>query len=201
MSPRLPPGSPPGLPNFDDLARLLADSPLAPSPAEVQGLWCGLVVGRVPDARGRWLAELLPAAGAVAGQAATAVEPPGTAPVDLRRAELAAALDALATRTETALADGAMALELLLPAEERSLRERADAVLEWIRGLLYGLGLAGLAPERLSPAGREALTDLLEITRLDLDALSGDEADELALAEVIEFLRVAVMLLVEESDA
>jgi len=42
------------------------------------------------------------------------------------------------------------------------------------------------------------LGDFASITRLDLDDLEDSETNEEALAELTEFLRVAVMLLYEE---
>lgn len=163
-------------PDYAALAELLAASPLKPSPAESHGIYAGLMALGAPQARSRWLAELVPDQNAALGDA----------------------LRALAEATDAGLADPSMGFALLLPDEEQGLRERADALLDWIRGLLYGLGLAGLNAERLSPPAREALADLLEVTRMDLDDLADDDADELALAEIVEFVRVAVMLLQSE---
>ncbi|MET0094287.1 MAG: UPF0149 family protein, partial [Sedimenticola sp.] len=76
---------------------------------------------------------------------------------------------------------------------------RARGVSEWCEGFLYGMGVAGVDPEvRLSGETREALNDLIEITRMDVDVLEDDEEDEDALVEVGEFLWVAAMLVHEE---
>lgn len=87
----------------------------------------------------------------------------------------------------------------LLPADALPLAERADAMVEWTRGFLGGFGLAGADAQRLSEQGQEVLRDLAHIaaTQLTLDDSSGSavEEDETALMELLEFVRVAAMLL------
>ncbi len=182
-------------PNFDDLVQLLALSALSPSPSEAHGVYCGLLCAGAPDAQGRWLAELLPAASDDA------------APRDLSVEACRDSLTALASDTRRQMAGPDMGFDLLLPAEERSLPERAAAVHEWARGFLFGLGLAGVdatrtapapAPPGLSPPVREVIADFVELTRMDLDHLEDDEESEQALAEIIEFIRVAAMLVLED---
>jgi hypothetical protein len=200
-------------PDYDTLNRLLEASALSPSPAEAQGIYCGLVAASPPDAapdrlRERWLGELAPAAPRPAASAddhdadsPAPAEPPAPALSGARLEQVRTLLGDLADDTRAQLEGPAMGFELLLPDEGRSLRERASAAYEWTRGFLFGLGLAGLEPASLSAQGREAFDDLVEITRLDLDDLDDDETNEQALAEVIEFLRVAALLLHEEPTA
>ena len=168
--------------DFDAIGRLLAVSPLAPSPAEAHGIYCGLVAADADQPERRWLAELLPAA--------TDAEPSVT---DCR-----AALTELAERTRARIADAGIGFDLLLPPEERPLRERAGAVHDWARGFVFGLGLAGIDAARLSPETREVFDDLVELMRMDLDELEEDQANEQALTEVTEFIRVAALLVYED---
>ena len=112
---------------------------------------------------------------------------------------LRSALSELARWTEDAIAPPSVSFDLLLPAEERPLRERATAVYDWVRGLLFGLTLGGVERDGLEAEAREAFDDLVELTRLDLSAIEGGEEDEQALAEIIEFLRVAAMTIREGS--
>jgi hypothetical protein len=107
------------------------------------------------------------------------------------------ALSELARWTTDAIAPPSVSFDLLLPPEERPLRERATAVYDWVRGMLFGLTLGGLEREQLDAEAREAFDDLVELTRLDLSAIEGGEEDEQALAEIIEFLRVAAMTIRE----
>lgn len=93
------------------------------------------------------------------------------------------------------LEDDEFGFEPLLPGDERPLTERGDALVEWCRGFLGGIGLAGgAANAMLSENAAEILRDLgtIAASRFDYD---GDEGDEAALIEVLEFVRIGVLLL------
>lgn len=107
-------------------------------------------------------------------------------------------LDQLARQSEEALADPELVFEPLLPADDRPLSERADALVDWCRGFLGGFGLGG--PDvhgRLSDEGREILRDLGTIASSSLD-FGNEDDDEDALIEVHEFVRMGAMLLFTE---
>ena len=109
-----------------------------------------------------------------------------------------ALLDQLVHQSEAELADPELGFEPLLPADDRPLPERADALVDWCRGFLGGFGLGGTdAHGRLSEEGREILGDLSAIAASSLDFGSDDE-DEDALIEVHEFVRMGAMLLFTE---
>jgi uncharacterized protein YgfB (UPF0149 family) len=93
------------------------------------------------------------------------------------------------------LADPDLAFEPLLPASDTSLERRADALVEWCRGFLGGLGLAGVSRQHgLSAEGAEILRDFGTIAGTRFEYADSEE-DESALSEVIEFIRVGVLLL------
>ncbi|QSA96677.1 UPF0149 family protein [Methylococcus sp. EFPC2] len=102
-----------------------------------------------------------------------------------------ALLSDLCEQTRTQLADADYSFELLLPDEESELSERAEALGDWCRGFLYGVGFSRGNAEWPADAG-EVLRDLVEVTRLDFE-VSG-EADEQAYAEITEFVRMGVYL-------
>jgi hypothetical protein len=103
--------------------------------------------------------------------------------------------------TAEALADEDDAFAPLLPGEEASLGQRADAMVAWCRGFLGGVGLANpRARGALSEDAEEALSDLGRIAASELSVEEG-EADEEALAEVLEYVRVAALLLRDECAA
>ena len=102
----------------------------------------------------------------------------------------------LASRQQ--LGESATEFALLLPQDDEALQDRACALVQWCEGFLYGLGLAGIEERHLVDDAREALHDISEFTRLDLDALEEDETSEVALMELQEFLRVATMLIRED---
>ncbi|GAP66149.1 hypothetical protein MBSD_n1451 [Mizugakiibacter sediminis] len=99
------------------------------------------------------------------------------------------------------LEDPELGFAPLLPEDGRPLAERADALVEWCRGFLGGLGLAGAGAQRpLSDDGQEILRDLGTIAGSRF-SYGDDDEDENALAEVLEFVRVGVLLLYVELNA
>jgi uncharacterized protein YgfB (UPF0149 family) len=187
---------------YDELDRLLQLSPLSPSAAEAHGIFLGLLSGSqntssragAQTPKDRLLAELFPAV--VADAPRSAPEEAGGDAGNVERCQ--ALLADLATRTRSQSEGAEMEFHLLLPPEERPLRERAIAVHGWTRGFLFGLGLTGLDAAGLSAPAREAFDDLLEITRMDLDDLDDEQANEEALTEIVEFIRIAALMILEE---
>ncbi len=105
------------------------------------------------------------------------------------------ALQALYDETASALADPDDAFAPLLPDDESALGGRVDALVAWCRGFLGGLGLANIrARGALSDDAEEAMTDLARIGASDL-ATDESESDEDAYVEVLEFVRIAALLL------
>lgn len=92
------------------------------------------------------------------------------------------------------LDDPDLGFEPLLPAADAPVERRAEALVEWCRGFLGGVGLAGTSRTLLSGDANEVLADLGRIgaSRFDYD---NAEEDESALSEVLEFVRVGVLLL------
>jgi len=174
---------------YQRLAPCLSASALAPSPAEAHGMLCGLICAGHPQAEGVWLAEVEP------------VFPRGDLLAEAATRQCLADLNDLAKRTRAGIEGPELGLRVLLPTEEAPLRERAEAVYDWCRGFLYALGLAGVGERDLSGDTREVFRDLSDITRLDLGDLDEGEENEAALAEIVEFLRVAAMLFHEERVA
>ena len=171
--------------DFEYIERRLDAAHVLSSPAEAQGLLCGLLCPSGHDVRRQWIGELLDdeAAAASAGDARDA-------------------LAGLYTGTLSSLEDPGFAFSPLLPDAKRPIAERWRALTEWCQGFLYGLGLAGVNLEKaLREQGREALKDLTEITRMDADAAGEDEEHEEALAELEEFVKVAVLLIYEDLAA
>jgi len=107
------------------------------------------------------------------------------------------ALDRLGRASAAQLDDRSFGFELLLPASDASLSVRSGALFEWCRGFLGGFGLAAGQQPPLSDEGREALADLARLAAASPqdDGDEDDEDDEEALAEIEEFVRVAVLLI------
>ena len=69
---------------------------------------------------------------------------------------------------------------------------------DWCSGFLYGFGSAGDNVEsRLSKDALEVLSDFSEVTRLRSDG-EESESSEADYSEIVEYMRVGVMLIFEE---
>lgn len=97
------------------------------------------------------------------------------------------------------LDDSELGFEPLLPGDDVALTERAEALVEWCRGFLGGVGLASSTQSagELSVDAREIVQDFSTIAASSFD-YGDDEEDETALNEVLEFVRVGVLLLYSE---
>lgn len=167
---------------FDEIARYLAAGHLCPSLSEAHGMLCGLICGGEQRALETWLVQVVPA-------------PEGDpAFVESARNRLHAWAETVAAELEAP----DRILELPSPGDGAPLGERAQWLYDWTRGFLYGLGLCGRGPAEPSAQVREILADLSALTRMDLDGLDECEENEQALAELIEFVRVAAMLIHQE---
>jgi uncharacterized protein len=165
------------------LGELLAVRQFGVGPSDLHGSLTGyLCGGGVADSR-HWLAAL-------------ELDPEGTA---------TQSPDIVLTRLYEQCAawfeDPQRSFEPLLPPGDASVDSRADALVEWCRGFLGGLGLAGVSPQNgLSSDGAEILRDFSTIAGTRFEYADGEE-DASALNEVIEFIRVGVLLLHAELTA
>lgn len=89
------------------------------------------------------------------------------------------------------LADVGMPFAPLLPPDDTPLATRVAALAEWCEGFLFGLGLAGSAATRGGEDVREVIADFAQIARAGVEQ-EGTEEDEVAYAELVEFLKVGV---------
>lgn len=148
--------------------------------AECHGALTGLVCGADPAQRPDW-PDALPDRETLA-----AVEQDGL-------------LKALGDAIAATLDSGDMRFAPLLPDDSETIEIRAAALRFWCRGFLYGFGIS-FAPGESPPLPdevREVLGDFSEIARQELDAEAGNEADETAYAEIVEYVRVGAQLVFE----
>jgi len=94
------------------------------------------------------------------------------------------------------LVSGSFALQLYLPEDDEThLAKRAEALSLWCQGFLVGLKLAGVASHQINNDDvKEALNDLAELSKMQYDAVIDTEEDEVAYTELVEYVRVAAML-------
>lgn len=176
------------LPTSDTLARALAVAGLPIDPSELHGSLCGYVAGGGRADAADWLQRL-----ALDSDSASISE---GMPVDRLSADAPAgdAIARLRAATLDQFAAQDFAFQLLLPSDDEPLPARAEALLGWCQGFLGGFGLAAPVSDGLSEDAVEALEDIGRIAASD-PAYEGSEADEAALAEIVEFVRVAALLL------
>ena len=150
-------------------------------PSECHGLLCGLLCVTRQFPEERWLNEVL-----VPGETGGA-----------ETARCKKILRSSRRETERQLQGQQFDFEPMLPNEEVSLTQRGEALTLWCRGFLYGLAVGGLDDSvSTSEDVREVLTDLSEFMQLDVSDLeTGTNALERDYAELVEYVRVGVMLI------
>jgi len=167
--------------DYARIQRSLAASHALADPAEAHGTLAGALCALGPYRLEDWLAEILPEGG------------------DSRAAD--PALATLYAATVASLTGRDMEFDLLIPADDRPIEERTRALTAWCTGFLYGLGSNGAADAQRLPGDLgEIVRDLTEITRAGVDATDSMEANESALAELVEFVRVGVQLVFDELE-
>lgn len=159
-------------------AALLASSGHPVSPAELHGLLLGRSCAGAGFEIDPWLVD--------------ATELLGAAPQDNVRQ----ALIGLQEMVKTELSGSDVTIVLLLPGDDAPLQERASALGQWCQGFLGGFGLTA-RDTALSSEAMEVLQDLSAIAQVQ-NALDESEDGENDYMEVMEYLRVAPLLLFSE---
>jgi uncharacterized protein YgfB (UPF0149 family) len=160
----------------------LSESRAVTEPAEAHGTLAGALCATGAYRLEDWLADILPE-GAATGDAA-------------------AQLRELYDETRAALTSTQMQFDLLMPDDEQPIELRTEALTLWCNGFVYGLGTSGAPdPELLPGDAGEIVRDLAQIMRAGVDEREGLEANEAALAELVEFVRVGVQVVFEEMGA
>lgn len=166
-------------PDYAEIEQLLGTLRSLTDAAEAHGTLAGCLSALADYSFGDWLQEILPEGRADAAAADT--------------------LYGLYTATAAALEQTEMEFEPLLPSDAQPLAARTAALALWCQGFLYGLG-SGSIPDASGLPGDvgEIVRDLTEITRAGVDEEQGEDSNEGAYAELVEFVRVGVQLLYEE---
>jgi uncharacterized protein len=169
--------------DYEYVGQCLADAGVDSSASGAHGMLSGLICGGETNIRqhlsGEWFS----------------LERQGDPAIDACQT----AMDDLAQAIYASIDGEDFGFPLLLPDDDAPLQQRGVAVRDWCDGFLYGVGLVAAASEAGLPGQvKEALNDLAEIGSMDVDDISGDEEEEVALTELTEFLWVAAMLVHEE---
>ena len=169
--------------NFDDVNDALFDAELAASPAELHGMLCGCICGGQrlqPDHIYKLACMLL----------------------DAEQEEIVPLADMLLSLHDYAagqIRDGDFVFQPLLPDDDTVIEQRVVSLGEWCQGYLFGLGQSGLTNEtQLAAEIAEVLRDLASISQVGID--DGSDDDEVSYTELVEYVRVAVLLVAAELD-
>lgn len=165
---------------YDEFERVLREARALPEPAEAHGTLAGALCSSRDYGLIEWLHEILPD------------DSPDEAA--LQSSVLQNIYDSM-VRSLGNDSD----FQPLLPDDDAPLSNRADALSSWCQGFLYGLGSGTTGdPGKVSTEAGEIIRDFTEITHVGVDAGDESEENEVAFAEVVEFVRVGVQLLFVE---
>lgn len=89
--------------------------------------------------------------------------------------------------------DDSYSFAMLLPDDDDSLLERANALGAWVQGFNLGFGLQQKNMAVLSEDVKEVLKDFAEIANLS-DEVDEDETTEQAYFEISEYVRISALL-------
>jgi hypothetical protein len=148
------------------------------SAAEVHGILTGTLCASVP-ARAPWTDLIF-----------------GRGPVPV---ELLPVLEALYQHTADQLENPDFEFEPLLPWVDEELGPRVEALADWCRGFVLGLGADPERATALSPEAQEILGDLMKIADLSGAEAGDDEDSARAFEEIVEYVRVGAQLLFEDA--
>jgi yecA family protein len=173
----------PILPDFDEVANLLAQANAVIGLAEAHGMLTGYVcAGQQVDGH-NWLETIL-----------------GVSEVNnpISR-QLFDTFIQLYNTTSLQLEDTDCAFKLLLPSDHEKISKRLLAVREWLQGFLSSLGLANVEIEVEEDSEiEELLEDFVEITRMDCRVTGATQDDEIAYDNLAEYVRMGIIMLYDQ---
>ncbi len=171
------------LPDYTELSTALNQTTLKLHPSQVHGLIAGILcAGKTDDAKSKsenaW--ENLVTGGK-------------------KSAKMHALLQTLYDVSENQLREFLFDFQLILPPDDEPLSTRAEALTLWCQGMLTGLKLVQIPIEhREAGEVTEAINDLIEIAKMNYEHVVASEEDEAAYVELVEYVRMAVILIYQD---
>ncbi|MCX7115118.1 MAG: UPF0149 family protein [Gammaproteobacteria bacterium] len=163
------------LPAYGELSSLVEPIDLPFSLSQLHGLLCGYICIGQPEQALTFLNTLL-----------------SSSPASIHAADKAALLSVFSI-SEHLITHLDFSFQLLLPDDGVALPERAKAFSEWCQGFLQGFHLPSSSKAQLNEDTQDLLFHLQEFSLLDYEQLAFTDDDELALTEVYEYTRLAVL--------
>lgn len=169
------------MPDYVELERALGRAGVENSAAEIHGTCCGMLAVDQAIDQNQWLTQVLEGD-----------------PQDFHFQETRTLLRQLFIVTRQQLNGTEMDFALLLPDDE-DLPSQVEAMQDWCQGFGLGIASAGIRDFKNLPAdSREWLEDVVRIGASGEFDLDNEEESENALVELLEYLRVGVMMMTEE---
>jgi len=169
--------------SHDFLQEKLLNSGATAGASEAHGILCGAISAAGKAQFQGWVRQVL-----------------GQAPVsgDVLMAEVVELLEEVFVESETGMASDLYEFELLLPDDDQSLTDRVCALGEWCDGYLLGFSsgreMSGLTvPVEVD----DVIKDFVEFSNVDDHVDEASELDEQALMEVVEYIRMNVLNVLE----
>lgn len=170
------------LPDYMNLQELLHNIDAAMEASEAHGALCGILCAQGSADINVWQQHV---AGTEAGN---------NVAID----KVADELQQMYLATIAALNNEVAEFECLLADDDEKLGDRVHSLAWWCQGFLYGLAAGGISKDsKLPEDSAELVADFIEISRVvyDDEDVDSSEADYM---ELVEFVRVGVLLINEE---
>jgi uncharacterized protein len=168
---------------FDELAHSMRVEGFEESPSELHGILAGRIAGGErlpPEGIGSALVECL------------AIE---QELVDNARDDLIKLYASIIKSFE----DDSFGFQPLLPGDDMALADRVRALSEWCESFLSGLGEAsGQSSLSYSQEAVDTIRDMAAIAQVGYEDEDGEEDDEADFAELMEYVRMAAIMLFTE---
>ena len=180
-------------PDISQLEGLLYDVDAAFGAAESHGVLCGMLCAQGATEASQWMLHVL----GEHEETSEMLQQAGKKLMQIHQLSV------------EQMNDSAVEFELMLPDDEEPLEARVAALGAWCQGFVYGLAVGGVRENTELPEdSKELIADILEISRAgymaddeaeqNIDTDGDIEEDEIALMEVIEYVRMGVLLIYEE---
>jgi yecA family protein len=172
--------------NYEALEERLRAANAGSGAAEAHGLLCGAVTAGGRSEPDLWLEHLLGADNTLSAAARQCRE----------------LLDGLQNDILGEFNDESFGFDVMLPADNAPLSVRTRALGEWCEGFLYGLALGGVRQGAATTGMvEEVMKDFYDISHAGFVTEAPTEDDEVAYTEIVEYLRISVLLLYQELQA
>lgn len=169
--------------SYDELEKRLDSAAAVSGAAEAHGLLCGIICAAGKVSQDTWLNHLLGEGNTLSTAAQHCSE----------------LLEGLRVEILSQFNDDSFGFTLLLPGDETSLLQRTQALSRWCAGYLYGLALGGVKDDVTFPGDTgEVIKDFYEISNADFIADPSDDENEEAYMEIMEYVRMSVLLMYAE---